>query len=151
MVGRTQTRTRRIDHVLPSHFHSRRQRRFRQDYGRARFLITYLQEKGTSPLILDLDDENHTLSRFFPEDVQSDIQPEFAQRCADRRSNLSGTRHHRGSSEGRHGAERSICWRTSTGSAVMSPNPSGLEATISRRIVMNSKRFGKRHRSQRSV
>jgi hypothetical protein len=27
----------------------------------------------------------------------------------------------------------------------------GLEATISRRIAMNSKRFGKRHRSQRSV
>ena len=45
----------------------------------ARFLIiTYLQEKGTSPLILDLDDENHTLSRFFPEAVQVGIQPEFA-------------------------------------------------------------------------
>jgi hypothetical protein len=44
----------------------------------ARFLITYLQEKGTSPLILDLDDENHTLSRFFPEAVQIGIQPEFA-------------------------------------------------------------------------
>jgi cellulose biosynthesis protein BcsQ len=29
----------------------------------ARFLITYLQEKGTSPLILDLDDENHTHHR----------------------------------------------------------------------------------------
>jgi hypothetical protein len=43
-----------------------------------RFLITYLQEKGTSPLILDLDDENHTLSRFFPEAVQVGIQPEFA-------------------------------------------------------------------------
>jgi cellulose biosynthesis protein BcsQ len=44
----------------------------------ARFLITYLQEKGTSPLILDLDDENHTLSQFFPEAVQVGIQPEFA-------------------------------------------------------------------------
>ncbi len=44
----------------------------------ARLLITYLQEKGTSPLILDLDDENHTLSRFFPEAVQIGIQPEFA-------------------------------------------------------------------------
>ena len=44
----------------------------------ARFLITYLQEKGTSPLILDLDDENHTLSRFFPEAVQIGIHPEFA-------------------------------------------------------------------------
>ena len=40
----------------------------------ARFLITYFQEKGTSPLILDLDDENHTLSRFFPEAVQMGLQ-----------------------------------------------------------------------------
>jgi CobQ/CobB/MinD/ParA family nucleotide binding protein len=44
----------------------------------ARFLITYLQEKESSPLILDLDDENHTLSRFFPEALQIGIQPEFA-------------------------------------------------------------------------
>ena len=44
----------------------------------ARFLITYLQEKGTSPLILNLDDENHTVSRFFPQAVQIGIQPEFA-------------------------------------------------------------------------
>jgi len=44
----------------------------------ARFLITYLQDRGHTPLILDLDDENHTLSRFFPDAVQIGIQPEFA-------------------------------------------------------------------------
>lgn len=44
----------------------------------ARFLITYLQDHGCAPLILDLDDENHSLSRFFPEAVQIGIQPEFA-------------------------------------------------------------------------
>jgi CO dehydrogenase nickel-insertion accessory protein CooC1 len=44
----------------------------------AKFLITYLQEKQTSLLILDLDDKNHTLSRLFPEAVQIGIQPEFA-------------------------------------------------------------------------
>jgi hypothetical protein len=44
----------------------------------ARFLITYLRDRGRRPLILDLDDENHTLSRFFPEAVQIGIQREFA-------------------------------------------------------------------------
>ncbi len=44
----------------------------------ARFLITYLQDRWYSPLILDLDDENHTLSRFFPEAIQIVTQPEFA-------------------------------------------------------------------------
>jgi hypothetical protein len=44
----------------------------------ARFLITYLRDRGHRPLILDLDDENHTLSRFFPEAVQIGIQREFA-------------------------------------------------------------------------
>lgn len=32
-----------------------------------RFLITYLREYGLDPLLLDMDDENHTLTRFFPE------------------------------------------------------------------------------------
>ncbi len=46
----------------------------------------------------------------------------------------------------------SIRWCTSTGSeGVTSLQLFGLEVTISRRIVMNSKRFGKRHRLQRSV
>src|SRR5213596_1740369 len=31
----------------------------------ARFLITYLRDHGADPLLLDLDDENRTLSRFF--------------------------------------------------------------------------------------
>jgi hypothetical protein len=44
----------------------------------ARFLITYLRDRGHQPLILDMDDENHTLSRFFPEAVPIDIQREFA-------------------------------------------------------------------------
>ena len=29
-----------------------------------RFLTPYLREKGFNPLLLDMDDENHTLSRF---------------------------------------------------------------------------------------
>jgi MinD-like ATPase involved in chromosome partitioning or flagellar assembly len=33
----------------------------------ARFLVTYLREQGADPLLLDLDDENRTLARFFPE------------------------------------------------------------------------------------
>ena len=32
----------------------------------ARFLVTYLREQGADPLLMDLDDENRTLSRFFP-------------------------------------------------------------------------------------
>jgi len=32
-----------------------------------RFLVTYLREHGLDPLLLDMDDENRTLSRFFPE------------------------------------------------------------------------------------
>lgn len=32
-----------------------------------RFVITYLREHGLNPLLLDMDDENRTLSRFFPE------------------------------------------------------------------------------------
>jgi hypothetical protein len=44
----------------------------------ARFLITYLRDRGRRPLILDLDDENHTLSRFFPDALQIGSQREFA-------------------------------------------------------------------------
>ena len=33
----------------------------------ARLLITYLRQHGADPMLLDLDDENHTLTRFFPE------------------------------------------------------------------------------------
>jgi hypothetical protein len=40
----------------------------------ARFLVTYLREHGADPLLLDLDDENRTLSRFFPEAQQVDIK-----------------------------------------------------------------------------
>jgi cellulose biosynthesis protein BcsQ len=40
----------------------------------ARFLITYLRERGSDPLLLDLDDENRTLSRFFPEALQVEIK-----------------------------------------------------------------------------
>jgi hypothetical protein len=40
----------------------------------ARFLITYLRERGSDPLLLDLDDENRTLSRFFPEALQIEIK-----------------------------------------------------------------------------
>lgn len=32
-----------------------------------RFLITYLREKGCAPLLIDMDNESQTLSRFFPE------------------------------------------------------------------------------------
>jgi hypothetical protein len=44
----------------------------------ARFLITYLREHGADPILLDLDDENHTLTRFFPEALQIDLRHEFA-------------------------------------------------------------------------
>src|SRR6266516_949075 len=40
----------------------------------ARFLVTYLREHGADPLLLDLDDENRTLSRFFPEALQAEIK-----------------------------------------------------------------------------
>src|SRR5437773_11565237 len=40
----------------------------------ARFLITYLRDHGADPLLLDLDDENRTLSRFFPEALQVEIK-----------------------------------------------------------------------------
>lgn len=39
-----------------------------------RFLITCLRERNLNPLILDLDDENRTISRFFPEAVQIEIK-----------------------------------------------------------------------------
>ncbi len=40
----------------------------------ARFLITYLRDHGADPLLLDLDDENRTLSRFFPEALRVEIK-----------------------------------------------------------------------------
>ena len=40
----------------------------------ARFLVTYLREQGADPLLMDLDDENKTLSRFFPEAVSVEIK-----------------------------------------------------------------------------
>src|SRR5881296_2318390 len=40
----------------------------------ARFLITYLRDRGADPVLLDLDDENRTLSRFFPEALQVEIK-----------------------------------------------------------------------------
>ena len=40
----------------------------------ARFLVTYLREHGADPTLLDLDEENRTLSRFFPEAVQIEIR-----------------------------------------------------------------------------
>ncbi len=40
----------------------------------ARFLVTYLREHGAEPLLLDLDEENRTLSRFFPEALQVEIK-----------------------------------------------------------------------------
>ncbi len=39
-----------------------------------RFLITYLRQQEMNPLLLDLDDESRTLSRFFPEAVQVEIK-----------------------------------------------------------------------------
>jgi len=39
-----------------------------------RFLTTYLREHGFDPLLLDLDDENRTLSRFFPESINVEIK-----------------------------------------------------------------------------
>jgi hypothetical protein len=39
-----------------------------------RFVITYLREHNVDPLLLDLDEENRTLSRFFPEALQVEIR-----------------------------------------------------------------------------
>ncbi|MDM7997124.1 MAG: division plane positioning ATPase MipZ [Acidobacteriota bacterium] len=39
-----------------------------------RFLITYLREHKMNPLLLDLDDESRTLSRFFPDAMQVEIK-----------------------------------------------------------------------------
>ena len=39
-----------------------------------RFLITYVRDHGADPLLLNLDDENRTLSRFFPEALQVEIK-----------------------------------------------------------------------------
>jgi hypothetical protein len=40
----------------------------------ARFVITYLRDHGANPLLLDLDDENKTLSRFFPEAIRVEMK-----------------------------------------------------------------------------
>jgi hypothetical protein len=45
----------------------------------AKFLITHLQDRGEAPLLMDLDDENHTLARFFPEALRINLHQEFAQ------------------------------------------------------------------------
>ena len=42
----------------------------------ARFLITYLREEGYDPILLDMDNETKTLSRFFPESEQIEIRKE---------------------------------------------------------------------------
>jgi hypothetical protein len=44
----------------------------------ARLIVSYLQDHGIPPLILDLDDENRSLSRFYPEAFRVDIHQEFA-------------------------------------------------------------------------
>jgi hypothetical protein len=43
-----------------------------------KFLITYLQAQGEVPLLMDLDDENHTLACFFPEALRINLHQEFA-------------------------------------------------------------------------
>ncbi len=40
----------------------------------ARLLITFLREQNAYPVLLDLDDENRTLSRFFPEAIKVEIK-----------------------------------------------------------------------------
>src|SRR6266516_5697049 len=40
----------------------------------ARFQVTYLRDHGADPLLLDLDDENRTLSRLFSETLQIEIE-----------------------------------------------------------------------------
>jgi len=44
----------------------------------ARLLITFLRDRGCDPLLLDLDDENRTLSRFFPEALRIDVKKKSA-------------------------------------------------------------------------
>lgn len=44
-----------------------------------KFLFTYLRDHGEVPLLMDLDDENHTLARFFPEALRINLHEEFAQ------------------------------------------------------------------------
>ena len=39
----------------------------------ARFVVTYLREHGLNPLLLDMDNESKTLSRFFPEAQRIEI------------------------------------------------------------------------------
>ena len=39
-----------------------------------RFLTTYLRENDHNPVLMDMDDENRTLSRFFPEAQQVEIK-----------------------------------------------------------------------------
>ncbi|MBN1568531.1 MAG: hypothetical protein JXA73_11850 [Acidobacteria bacterium] len=39
-----------------------------------RFMVTCLRERQLAPLIMDLDDENRTISRFFPESLQIEIK-----------------------------------------------------------------------------
>ena len=39
----------------------------------ARFVITYLREHGLNPMLMDMDNESKTLSRFFPEARQIEI------------------------------------------------------------------------------
>ena len=43
-----------------------------------RFLITYLRTKGFEPLLLDMDDESKTLSRYFSKAKLVDISNEFS-------------------------------------------------------------------------
>jgi hypothetical protein len=43
-----------------------------------RFILSYLHDHNASPLIMDLDDENQTLTRFYPEALGVDIHQEFA-------------------------------------------------------------------------
>src|SRR6266571_4575078 len=45
----------------------------------ARFLITYLRDDRADPLLLALDDESRTLSRFFPEALQVEIKKKSSQ------------------------------------------------------------------------
>ncbi len=39
-----------------------------------RFLITFLRDNGINPVLMDFDDENRTLSRFFPEALKVEIK-----------------------------------------------------------------------------
>jgi hypothetical protein len=42
------------------------------------FVVGYVQQHGVTPLIMDLDDESKSLSRFYPEALQVNIHQEFA-------------------------------------------------------------------------